>query len=178
LASIASSKRLGQVHGLVTKRVGWGQGHDDVDSIWVLAPHDLAIALEVLGRVPQPVAAVGVAVDAEISHLEALLDAGSAWHAMTVSSRAPERRRSVELLCAEGTASLADGWDTYVTIVRAGSAQSDGERVETPGALPLLAELRAFVDHLGGGPPPKSSARQGAEVVGVIERLRGLVLAP
>ena len=176
LASIAKSGRLGRVHGLVTMRVAWGQHHDDVDSTWVLTPHDLSIALEILGRVPQPVAAFGLAVDGEISHLEALLDAGSAWHALTVSSRAPERRRSIELLCADGTASLAAGWDTYVTIFRTGSAEP--EQVATPGELPLLAELRAFVAHLGGGPRPKSSAREGAEIVGVIERLRGLVLAP
>ena len=49
--------------------------------------------------------------------------------------------------------------------------------METPGELPLLAELRAFVEHLGGGPPPKSSAREGAEIVAVIERLRRLVLS-
>jgi predicted dehydrogenase len=178
LASIARSGRLGDVRGLVTRRVGWGQEHDDVDSTWVLAPHDLAIAREILGRLPRPVAAVGVAAGVDIVHLEALLDAGSAWHAMTVSSRAPERRRSVELLCADGTASLANGWDTYITVVRSSPAEANVERVETPGALPLLAELRAFVDHLGGGPPPKSSALEGAETVGVIEELRGLVLAP
>ena len=84
----------------------------------------------------------------------------------------------MELLCADGTASLAGGWDTHVTIVRVGRRSDDVERVETPGELPLLAELRMFVEHLGGGPPPKSSAAEGAEVVAVIEQLRSLVLSP
>jgi hypothetical protein len=78
------------------------------------------------------------------------------------------------LFCEDGVASLADGWDTHVTIVHA-EAEANGERLDTPGELPLLAELRMFVEHLGGGPPPKSSAREGAEVVAVIERLRELV---
>ncbi|HEY8724032.1 MAG TPA: Gfo/Idh/MocA family oxidoreductase [Gaiellaceae bacterium] len=178
LAAIARSGRLGHVHGLSTRRVGWGRQHDDVDSAWVLAPHDLSIALEILGRVPQPVCAVGLASGNDVLHLEATLDAGPAWHTLTVSFRTPGYGRSVELHCADGTATLAGGWDTHVTIIRAEAAETDGEQVETPGELPLLAELRMFVEHLGGGPPPKSSGREGAEVVAVIERLRSLVLSP
>jgi predicted dehydrogenase len=144
----------------------------------VLAPHDLAIALEILGCVPRPVHAVGVAAADDVLHMHALLQAGPAWHTLTVSSRTPERRRSVELHCAEGTASLAGGWDTHVTIRRVGTADTDGERVETPGELPLLAELRAFARYLDGGPPPKSSGAEGAEVVAAIRRLRDFVLWP
>jgi predicted dehydrogenase len=43
LARIARSGQLGHVRGLRTVRVGWGSAHDDVDAIWVLAPHDLAV---------------------------------------------------------------------------------------------------------------------------------------
>jgi predicted dehydrogenase len=178
LAAIARSKRLGPVRGLSTTRVGWGRPHHDVDSAWVLAPHDLSIALEILGRVPQPVRAVGLASGNEVLHVQALLEAGSTWHALTVSSRTPGYRRAVELHCADGTASLDGGWDTHVTVLRAGAAEDEAERVETPGELPLLAELRTFVRHLGGGPPPKSSSLEGAEIVAAIERLRELVLSP
>ena len=178
LAAIARSERLGRVHGLSTTRAGWGTRHDDVDSAWVLAPHDLAIALEILGRVPRPERAVGFTAGSGVVHLEAALDAGDAWHTLVVSSRAAEYRRTVTLLCAEGTASLGGGWDSHVTILRAGAESSDGERIETPGELPLLAELRAFVEHLGGGPPPRSSALDGAEIVAVVEQLRNLVLRP
>jgi predicted dehydrogenase len=177
LAAIARTERLGHVRGLVTTRVGWGTVHDDVDCVWVLAPHDLSIALEILGRVPEPVSAVGLTSGDEICHLEATLDAAGVWHTLTVSSRSSERRRRVDLMCSEGTASLAGGWDTHVLVTRAGAAEGGGEHVETPGELPLLAELRAFVEHLAGGPPPKSNAREGAEVVAAIERLRGLVLS-
>jgi predicted dehydrogenase len=40
--------------------------------------------------------------------------------------------------------------------------------------MPLLRELRAFVDHLAGGPPPRSSAADGVAVVETIEALRRL----
>src|SRR5690242_12250530 len=60
LGRIARTGQLGTVLGLRTIRVGWGTTHDDVDGIWTLAPHDLAIALEILGSVPQPVAAAEI----------------------------------------------------------------------------------------------------------------------
>ena len=44
--------------------------------------------------------------------------------------------------------------------------------------LPLLRELRAFVEHLRGGPPPRSSAREGAEIVETIAELRSLAGLP
>jgi hypothetical protein len=52
------------------------------------------------------------------------------------------------------------------------------ERIATPGELPLLAELRVFVSHLRGGPPPRSSAAEGASVVETIEHLRALAGVP
>jgi predicted dehydrogenase len=44
-------------------------------------------------------------------------------------------------------------------------------------AMPLYRELEAFVGHLAGGPAPKSSAAEGAEVVDVIARLRAMAHA-
>ena len=63
LGEIARSGELGRVVGLRTTRVGWGNPHDDVDMVWILAPHDLSIALEILGSVPPPRSAVAVGLD-------------------------------------------------------------------------------------------------------------------
>jgi hypothetical protein len=40
--------------------------------------------------------------------------------------------------------------------------------------MPLLRELRAFLEHLDGGPPPRSSAAEGTRIVEVVEGLRAL----
>ena len=61
-----------------------------------------------------------------------------------------------------------------VTLYRDGPVGIEAERVETKGELPLLAELRAFVEHLRGGPPPRSSAAEGAAMVSTIAELRAL----
>jgi predicted dehydrogenase len=174
LAEIARDRRLGRVAGLRTVRVGWGNPHDDSDPVWVLAPHDLAIGYEILGVFGDPESAVAQWHEGAAVYLSGVLRADGWWQTLEVSSRSAERRRVVELYCEDGVAVLGDGWDEHVTVYRDGADSVEEERIETPGELPLLAELRAFVDHVRGGPPPRSSAAEGAAVVSMIAKLRAL----
>jgi hypothetical protein len=68
---------------------------------------------------------------------------------------------------------LGDGWHDYVTVHRLGEAP-EGERIPAPGELPLLAELRAFLGHLDGGPGPRTAAADGAQIVAALAKLREL----
>jgi predicted dehydrogenase len=171
LARMARDGALGRPRGLRTIRVQAGNRHDE-DAVWVLAPHELAIALEILGEIPRPRAASGVWDGERLVTLHALLDTELGWHVCEVSERAPAVERRVELHCDDGIAVLAGGWDEHVLVYRADG--SEPERVDAPGELPLLAELRAFVGFVNGGPPPRSSAAEGAAVVKAIVRLREL----
>ena len=174
LAAIAADGRLGEVVGISTTRIDWGISHDDVDAVWVLAPHDLSIVLEVLGSVPTPRSAVGKVVDGNLVSLSAHLDADAAWHTAEVSSVSPLRERRVELHGADGMAVLAGGWDEHVSVFALGTPEPEEIRLETSGELPLLAELRVFVEHLRGGPAPRSSAAEGAAIVSAVAELRRL----
>ena len=174
LASIVADGRLGAVAGISTTRLGWGIPHDDVDAVWVLAPHDLSIALEVLGSIPTPRSAVGQIVDGSVVSLSAHLVADEAWHTFEVSSVSPVRERRVELHCAEGIAVLARAWDEHVSVFSADTDEPAEARIETPGELPLLAQLREFVEHVRGGPAPRSSAAEGAAIVSALAELRRL----
>lgn len=165
LAELARTEALGPVRGVHTTRVGWGNPHDDVDAVWVLAPHDLSIALEVLRELPEARAATGDGDD-----LVGLLGADP-WAHVEVSARSPVRRREVRLVCDGGVALLADGYSEHVLVRREGGEE---ERRGISTELPLLRELRAFLDHVHGGPPPRSSAPEGALVVRRIQELRAL----
>jgi predicted dehydrogenase len=178
LAAIARDGRLGAVAGLTTARLGWGTSHDDVDPVWVLAPHDLSIALEVLGVVPTPRSAAAQWVGRDAVWLSGVLSGDSGWHCLVVSARSPDYTRRIELHCEQGVAVLGGGWDEHVTVFHGGTEEPEAEQIEVEGELPLLAELRAFVEHLGGGPPPKSSAAEGAAVVRTIATLRELAGQP
>lgn len=52
LAGIAQTGELGPVVTLRSTRTHWGTPRTDVDSIWTLVPHDLTIALAILGQLP------------------------------------------------------------------------------------------------------------------------------
>jgi len=171
IADLARRKELGKVRGLRTVRVAWGAAHDDSDTVWHLAPHDLSVALEILGEVPRPNHAVGHVQEGKVRVLHGLLSVDEIWHAVEVSERSPRNERRVELHCDDGVAILASGWDEHISLHR---TDDTTERIETPGELPLLAELRAFTEHLRGGPAPRSSAAEGAAIVRAIADLRAL----
>lgn len=171
LAQIAASQGLGRVHGLHTVRVQPDNRHEE-DAVWVLVPHELAIAREILGELPRPRAASGHWNGDRLVTLHALLEADRGWHVSEISERAPVVHRRVELHCDEGLAVLADGWDEHVFVHRPGVAEP--ERIEASGELPLLAELRAFLRFVEGGPAPKSSVAEGAAAVKAIVDLRAL----
>jgi predicted dehydrogenase len=180
LADVARGEELGQVIGLRTTRVGWGNPHE-VDAVWILAPHDLAIGLEVLGEIPRPLSAVADSHDGVAAGLVGVLGE-SPWLTLDVSSRAVGKRREATLVCEEGVAVLPDGYAERIEIAR-GVAPRDGatddlELRAISTELPLLRELRTFVEHVGGGPPPKSSAAEGALIVRTIAELRTLAGLP
>jgi predicted dehydrogenase len=176
LGELARGGELGRVIGLRTSRVGWGNPHD-VDGVWVLTPHELSIGLEILGALPAPNAAVADVVDGSAMGLVGLLG-GDPWHALEVSTRSAERRREVVLVGEEGLAVLPDAYSDHVQIFRAGDVTETTapkpELRSISSELPLLRELSAFLEHLDGGPPPRSSAAEGAAVVRAITELRAL----
>jgi predicted dehydrogenase len=168
LAELADSGSLGHPRGVHTVRVQPDNRHEE-DAVWVLAPHDLAIALEVLGELPRPVAAAGVWDADRLVTLHAVLESDRGWHVTEVSERATRVERRVELHCEDGLAVLGGGWDGHVLVQR---PDGRSETVAAHGELPLLAELRAFVGHVAGDAPPKSSVAEGAEAVRTIAALR------
>jgi predicted dehydrogenase len=178
LGEIARSGELGKVLGLSTRRLGWGNPHADADAAWILLPHDLSIALEILGVVPKPVRAVAERDASGLMTLSAWLE-DPVWMSCEISTRYPGHLRSVELRCEAGVAKLTDAYETKIQILRTGNWRSAAmwpawERRPVGDRMPLLAELSAFVAHLGGGPPPRSSAAEGLVAVETIAALRGM----
>jgi predicted dehydrogenase len=174
MAGLARSGELGRVVGLRTTRLGWGNPHGDVDGVWMLAPHDVSIVLEVLGSIPPVASAVGEWVDGLMTGLVGTLGVAP-WATIEVSMAHPIRRREVRLICEHGVAVLPDAYSDCVVVAR-GQLQRevtlDEERRPVSTELPLVRELRAFVEHLGGGPPPRSSAAEALAEVETIAALR------
>jgi predicted dehydrogenase len=171
LAGLARSGELGAPVGLHCRRLGPVNPRRDVDPVLVLAPHDLAIAREVFGFIPTATAAVGHRDEMGVGGLTALLGS-SPWLTIEVSGRHPQSFREFHLHLEHGSA-LLEGHDLeHVQVFSA--ATGDWRTVATPGEAPLLAELRAFLLHLDGGPPPLTSAAEAAESVVILDEVRRL----
>jgi predicted dehydrogenase len=170
LAQIARSRELGRPTGLKTVRVAWGHRFDDVDTVWIHAPHDLAISLEVLGAILPARTAVAERDGRGAAGLVGILG-DDPWHVLEVSALSHKRRREIRLVCEGGAAWLADGYADSVVVAPSGE-EPRSRPISTE--LPLLRELRAFVEHVRGGPAPRSSADEGVEAVSRIEELRAL----
>ena len=173
LREIARSGELGETVGLHCVRESWGSPHRDVDSLWIHLPHDLAIGLEVLGELPPPAAAVAEVTGGWPSGMTALLG-DHPWLAISHSANAPEHRRHTRLCGSTGSAWLAGGFEDHIVVARGHPGDAELERRPISGEWPLLRELRSFVLHLRGGPPPRSSAAEGAAIVRRIAELRAL----
>jgi predicted dehydrogenase len=173
LARIAKTGELGPVLGLKTIRRGWGNPHADVSCAWILMPHDLSIAQEILGGLGEPTRARAEVAEERLLGLTVWLD-GPVWQQVEVSARSPVHERRVELLCRDGVAVLADAYDDAVLTTlnppAAGGPAPGWTRRPITTRLPLEAELTAFVAHLSGGPPPRSSAMEALAVVRTIAR--------
>ena len=175
LSEIARSGEFGPVHGLRTVRTGWTSSRTDTDSIWTLAPHDLSIAIGVLGAIPPAHSAVAEILEGRPVGLVAILG-DSPWFVIEVSNRYRGKRREVRLHCRDGVAVLPHGESDFLEIIRS-SEEGDGPSVERRRIDPepaLARELRVFLEHLAGGPPPPTDAAEGLAVVAGVARLRAL----
>jgi predicted dehydrogenase len=169
LAALTRSGELGPVRAMRTWRLGWGHAHEDIDPIWNLLPHDLSIVREILGFLPPAVDAIPERGRGRVWGMTSHLGTDPAC-ALEVSARRPEYRRRIEVVFDTAVAVFDGDRETAIEI------HSDDEcRTTIVGdEPPLRRELEAFVAHLGGGPPPKSSGRDGLEAVRRICELRRL----
>jgi predicted dehydrogenase len=172
LAELAQSGHLGRVRHVQSWRLGWEDRSGDTDSIWRLLPHDLSIALEILGHLPQLAWAYGFhAFDIRSEATAVLQEEGGPSVGLAVSGCHPVNRRSVLVVGSEGSAQFGGSFDDKISV-----RYRDGtkEEIDIATDMPLLAELRVFLEHLRGGPPPKSPAPEAALIVLRIAEIRAM----
>jgi predicted dehydrogenase len=164
----AASGALGRVSAIRASRWQWSSPHRDVTPLWVLTPHDLAITLHVLGRLPPLAQAFAVVPGRpELGFIAVLRDAETQVIVEAGIVETGHRRRCL-VVGDLGVLELTDAYDDSVQLRRGPPGEAAAEAVTLPVSteMPLEAELRVFLAHLRGeGPPPHSSARDSALVV-------------
>lgn len=183
MRKIAQSEEFGPVIGLRTRRVQWGNPHNDTDAIWILAPHDVSIATHIFGEVPKAVKAIADPFGSRSAGLVGELADPKSGTPITieVSEGYGSNSREMILACRDAVVFLSD--DDYGRLtIRPWPRYFDDNRVieirDITSTLPLYEELRAFVEHLQGGPAPMTDLRQETESVRTITELRNLADLP
>jgi len=167
----AAAGAVGQVLSIKTSRWQWSSPHRDVGPLWILAPHDLSIALHVLGRIPPLLDAFAVAPGRPDLGLSAHLGDADTHVLVDIGVTSTEHRRRCLLVGTEATLELTDAYDDRLLVRRGapGDPAAVAQVLPVGTEMPLLAELRAFLAHVrGDGPPPLSSAADG---LAIVERL-------
>jgi predicted dehydrogenase len=163
LAGIAAEESLAPVRSLRTRRVQPSISVYDVDAVWILAPHELSIAAEILGAVPPLADARARFASGGVVGLEADFGASPEF-SFEVAVDAPRRIREIVLECRGGTARWTMD-DEHSILV-------DGRRIAVDSEPPLTREIRALLSSLAGGPALKTGAREGAGSVARLEEAR------
>lgn len=171
LAAMAKSGDLGEILAIRSYRLGWGNSHPDADAAWILMPHDLSIVLEILGHLPAARAAWTPTPGRASSDIIAEFDDGGAPQVtIEVATSHPVILRSVVVVGSRRSAQLGGAYDDRITIADGVPDRERGAPYEktVTNEMPLLRELEAFLAHLRGGPPPRSSA---GEALMIVERI-------
>jgi predicted dehydrogenase len=170
MAIARETGEFGVLVGLRARRIQPGNPHPDVSPLWTYLPHDLSIALEVLGNLPPVTRAVSDHGDETVF---AFLG-DRPWVEIECSTRALWKSREVDAHFERGVLSMTD---PLAPTLRLQLHDGPAQDIPVPGEMPLLAELRAFVRHLRGGPAPRSTATDGVRVVRAIQDVLSLAHA-
>ena len=155
IATMIRNGDIGEVTAITTRRVGWGNHHPDTDILWTYLPHDLAITLELIGTIPPLTGASFESIEGHITGATVRLGDSPIVN-MEVSAVAAAVQRELRVIGTGGCVVMGGGYANEV-LWSSGRPIGTPERVPFETNMPLLDELRAFVEHLGGGPPPMSN---------------------
>jgi predicted dehydrogenase len=173
LSRIVRDGDYGPPLGFRSYRLGWGNPHVDVSSLWILMPHDVSIVLQVLGETPQITSAardpMGVGADSAIVHLKAM----GVPATIEVSSGHPIPKRRILLHCHKAVCVLDS--DNYQQLTIRRFDEPEARTLSVSDEMPLLAELKAFVSYLQGGPRPMTSLEDELDIITVIAAVEAAI---
>jgi len=171
---------LGRVHYISSHRLNLGKIRREENILWSFAPHDIAIILRLMGRMPFQVAAYGGSyvqpniADVTVTHL--LFDNGVRAH-IYVSWLHPFKEQRLVIIGSKKMASFDDVtkqlllYDQRVELQEGQPVpiKGDGERVSFSDVEPLLLECQAFLSAIVTRRPPVTDGRSGLQVLQVLE---------
>ena len=188
LKAMIEAGDLGEVYYLYSQRVNLGQIRPDENALWSFGPHDVSVALELLGAAPVRVTAHGKSYlqpDIEDVVFMTMEFASGVIAHVQMSWLDPRKERRLTVVGSQKMVVLDDmepreklriydkGIDRPPEYASYGESLSIREGDITipriPNAEPLSAELKHFVRVARGEETPRVTARDGVTVVRILE---------
>jgi predicted dehydrogenase len=184
-ARLVRRGKVGKVFFVGIRRRNLGRLQSHCSVLWDLGPHDISIALEVVGRTPLRVSTTGQSYlqpgIPEVAFTTITFDGGVQAH-IEESWLSPKREREMVVVGEKGMLVLDELSPVPLKFIRksvkarrrTGCREFDyldhGEdSLEISKEQPLEAECRHFLECIRTGRQPISSGEHGLEVLGVLE---------
>lgn len=172
LSDLVSNGELGRVIGLRLQRTNWAETHQDVDCALQLLPHDLSIVLHLLGYLPAVEIVVANPLGGSRIGLWASLFDEYRQRRVTLEANnmLPGNVRSCAVGFEQGVAILSSHHPEEIRFQRFGDEAV--QSIPTTTEMPLLLELKAFLEHLQGEMPPMSPISDEIQILECISEIR------
>jgi len=125
-----------------------------------------------IGTIPQLAGALFESIEGHITGAAVRLGGGPTVN-MEVSAVAAAPHRELRVIGTGGCLVMGGGYANEV-LWSTGRPTGDPERVPFETNMPLFDELRAFVEHLVGGPPPMSNLDDAIAQMRIIDDVHTL----
>lgn len=187
LKAMVEGGELGAIYYLYSQRVNLGQVRPDENALWSFGPHDVSVAVDLLGRAPARVAAQGMSYlqpgIEDVVFLTMEFESGVMAH-VQMSWLDPHKERRLTVVGSKRMVVFDDmqpreklkvydkGVDRPPEYASYGESLAIREgdifipRVVT--VEPLTAELKHFLAVARGRAAPRTTAESGVEVVSVL----------
>lgn len=188
LQKMIARGELGSIYYVYSQRVNLGQVRPDENALWSFGPHDVSVALYLLGQGPARVAAHGRSYlqpgIEDVVFLTMELDSGVLVH-VQMSWLDPHKERRLTVVGSQKMVVFDDMQPREKIKVydkgvgRSPAYGSYGESLAVregdilipriPNVEPLRAELAHFIGVIRGDEAPRSGVRDGLEVVRILD---------
>lgn len=194
LKALIDDGELGEVRYVYSTRLNLGKLRTDENALWSLGPHDVSVALALIGQEPQEIHAHGESYmndgveDVVFGYMR--FPSGVAAH-VHLSWLDPHKERRITVVGSRRMATFDDmAIEGKLAIYDKGfdeSYESYGEYLARSGDItmpqisneePLRIECRHFIECIRTGAVPRTDAGSGLRTVRVLEALQNSLDAP
>lgn len=177
LSKLRLDRSLGKFLGVKSMRLNWTSPRKDTNSLWNLGIHDLTICESILGHIPNEKKVLAEKHHKVIRSATVLMGS-QPYYYFEVSNRYPKKQREIRLFFTNAVAILKNELIDYISIYR-GDDKSPmdslkEEKVYFDNKPPLDAELKEFINFLGGGKVPQSPISEGIRLAKHIAQIEDL----